>query len=540
MHIHIKKKILLFLAIFFVIGSYNLYPEDSAIRDIPSEYVAGGSISVTIDINIDPADPPTGVIVTEYLPAGWSISGASPNYSKHSPSANYYSWLVYSDNGVTSFTITYTSEVPGNASGIYQFSGTLNTGQENPISGDTVISDQPITTYTLTVVQPEHGSISPTGGTYNEGTIVGLTATPETGYHFMQWQGDATGTGPNTTVTMDSNKTVTCLFANTCPFEIAEATPEWTNFSGTAKISGVDVEVGDCIGAFDPGGVCCGVYTVTAAGNYGYLPVYGDNPDTTTVDEGAVSGDTIIFKIWDADTGEICTADTLGPDAPIWAPQSDKTVNLNCTGVWRMPLKAGWNLFSFPVNRFYYDTDTPPAVATLPNVEYVKLNNIGDILTSIAGKYETIRSFDAGGAHTYVPDTPLYNNLHYLAPGYGYWIKMNQDAVLELHGEKVNPSDSLSLIIGWNLVGCWDNKCSYDSSSAPTVNFPEGMNTFSSVADVGSVLSFSQSSYDVIRSFDVGGAHTYAPDTPLYNNLHYLAPGYGYWLKMTVQESLHW
>jgi len=73
-----------------------------------------------------------------------------------------------------------------------------------------------VPTYTLlTHVNPTGaGSVrpSPLGGTYDEGTVVTLTATPAAGYEFDRWLGDASGTSDTVTITMDSNKLVTANF----------------------------------------------------------------------------------------------------------------------------------------------------------------------------------------------------------------------------------------------------------------------------------------------------------------------------------------
>ncbi|WP_408040614.1 InlB B-repeat-containing protein, partial [Tenacibaculum amylolyticum] len=52
-----------------------------------------------------------------------------------------------------------------------------------------------------------------TGGVYNDGTSVELTATPDVGYQFDGWSGDATGTTNPLTITMDADKTVTAMFS---------------------------------------------------------------------------------------------------------------------------------------------------------------------------------------------------------------------------------------------------------------------------------------------------------------------------------------
>ncbi|MBM4462655.1 MAG: hypothetical protein FJ012_04860 [Chloroflexi bacterium] len=73
--------------------------------------------------------------------------------------------------------------------------------------------------YTLTIaVSPTGGgtvTANPTGPTYDAGTAVTLTATPASGYQFVNWTGDATGTSATVSVTMSANKTVTANFATT-------------------------------------------------------------------------------------------------------------------------------------------------------------------------------------------------------------------------------------------------------------------------------------------------------------------------------------
>ncbi len=67
------------------------------------------------------------------------------------------------------------------------------------------------TTYTLTA-NATNGSISPTSGSYNAGTSVTLTATPNNGYTFSGWSGDLSGSTNPATLTMNANKSVTANF----------------------------------------------------------------------------------------------------------------------------------------------------------------------------------------------------------------------------------------------------------------------------------------------------------------------------------------
>jgi uncharacterized repeat protein (TIGR02543 family) len=71
-----------------------------------------------------------------------------------------------------------------------------------------------IKVYTLTTsVSPtEGGSISPSGGSYDEGSSVVLTAIPASGYVFDQWSGEVYGSTNPVTITMNDNKSVTATF----------------------------------------------------------------------------------------------------------------------------------------------------------------------------------------------------------------------------------------------------------------------------------------------------------------------------------------
>ena len=74
-------------------------------------------------------------------------------------------------------------------------------------------------THTLTMaVNPTGGGITnPVVGDhpgYTDNQVVSISATPVTGYHFVNWTGDdvADSNLASTTVTMDANKTVTANF----------------------------------------------------------------------------------------------------------------------------------------------------------------------------------------------------------------------------------------------------------------------------------------------------------------------------------------
>ena len=95
------------------------------------------------------------------------------------------------------------------------------TGTNNPLTV-TMNSDKVITAnfsplaaaFTLNVTAI-NGTVSknPNNPTYNDGDNVVLTASPNSGYEFTSWSGDATGTNNPLTVLMDANKDIEANFS---------------------------------------------------------------------------------------------------------------------------------------------------------------------------------------------------------------------------------------------------------------------------------------------------------------------------------------
>ncbi len=74
------------------------------------------------------------------------------------------------------------------------------------------------TTYTLTAASSAGGNVTVPGEgafTFTSGALVTLQAVPESGYHFVSWSGDLSGTTNPATMTLDANKSVTATFTQT-------------------------------------------------------------------------------------------------------------------------------------------------------------------------------------------------------------------------------------------------------------------------------------------------------------------------------------
>ena len=85
------------------------------------------------------------------------------------------------------------------------------------------------TTYQLTTVVEGQGNVSPSSGTYAQGSVVTITAVPAEGWRLGWWAGDANGHAPNISMTFDSDKHIFAHFeenpATTIPTSTATVTP---------------------------------------------------------------------------------------------------------------------------------------------------------------------------------------------------------------------------------------------------------------------------------------------------------------------------
>ena len=70
------------------------------------------------------------------------------------------------------------------------------------------------TQYTLSVTAREGGTVSTEGGTYDEGTNINISATPNEGYEFVRWEGNDSNL-PNISITLNSNSTLEAIFQRT-------------------------------------------------------------------------------------------------------------------------------------------------------------------------------------------------------------------------------------------------------------------------------------------------------------------------------------
>jgi len=109
---------------------------------------------------------------------------------------------------------------------------------------------------------------------------------------------------------------------------------------------------------------------------------------------------------------------------------------------------------------------------------------------------------------------------------------------LDASGKYVIP-----LHAGWNLISFPLKTCFYTDGVPGTADGEpvEPMLTgtvFQKVAGIADVFGSIAGKYEVVRSFDGKGAHTFLPEEPTFSTVKYIAGGYGYWIKMKEAANL--
>lgn len=91
------------------------------------------------------------------------------------------------------------------------------TEEETPAAPSNIVQtpEQTPTQYTLSVTAGDGGTVSTEGGTFDEGTQVTVTATPQEGYEFIGWEGSESVQN-EITVTLDNDKSINAIFSFIC------------------------------------------------------------------------------------------------------------------------------------------------------------------------------------------------------------------------------------------------------------------------------------------------------------------------------------
>ena len=168
------------------------------------------------DVTIDGADAPVGSQVRAYVdgaPAKLVNSSTVDNNICTLATAGSYEIVIQSDD--TGKAVTFEVKKAGTAVWL-----PVTTDPAAPVTSvqpqDVDLAAGVAAAYTLSIdVYPTgKGTTSPSVGThsYAADTPVTVTAYPSSGWDFDYWSGDASGASTTTTVTMNTNKSVTAHF----------------------------------------------------------------------------------------------------------------------------------------------------------------------------------------------------------------------------------------------------------------------------------------------------------------------------------------
>ncbi|MBI5192349.1 MAG: choice-of-anchor D domain-containing protein [Nitrospirae bacterium] len=241
---------------------------------------------------------------------------------------------------------------------------------------------------------------------YNvSGASVQLTATPSTGYHFVNWSGDASGAGNPVTVSMETNKSVTANFViNAYTLTISKN----GTGSGTVASNPVGIDCGiDCSEVYNHGTSV----TLTAAPDAGSIFTgWSGNADCTDgiVTMGSAKTCKAAFKETTPPTGSI-----LINSNKAWTKTSSVTLTLSCsdgsgsgcadmrlsndgvfdTEPWELfATSKAWTLSAGDGNKAVYVRYRDKAGNRSSRlVDYIKLDTTKPVITSVSDTPDPLR-----------------------------------------------------------------------------------------------------------------------------------------------------
>jgi len=206
------------------IGADDNSPEISSVGSNPTTQETNGNVNISC------------VVTDNIETAGVFVNITYPDVSYHNFSmTNIGGTDVYYYNGSYSLQGNYDYFIWANDT-----SGNVNVSSHKIFS---IFIPQ----YTLNIlVSPENTGnviLSPSGGTYDAGTVVTVTVSVNSGYQFDHWSGNASGNNSTVKITMDLNKTIVAHFVEATPPNqpptVAITSPsDNATVSGTVSIAG--------------------------------------------------------------------------------------------------------------------------------------------------------------------------------------------------------------------------------------------------------------------------------------------------------------
>jgi len=207
----------------------------------------------------------------------------------------------------------------------------------------------------------------------------------------------------------------------------------------------------------------------------------------------------------------------------------------------KIALHKGWNLISYATDRCFY-VGTKPNISWINDIVYEQVTDIGEVFKSIANTFSIVHGVYTE-AQTYNPLVPIASNMKYIAPGYGYWIKV-KDSVpfdgngyiyLEIGGKEIDTNHSIPLNSGWNLIGYTGGNVRY-TGSIPNVPFPDDPEKLMVTNLIDASFCSINDDLLIVQGFDTE-PQALNPENTIASNMKYVGPGYGYWIKIKAESQ---
>ncbi len=426
------------------------------------------------------------------------------------------------------------------------------------------------------------GTITPSAGThtYGEGSEVTITASANSGYSFSNWSGACSGNG-SCQVTMNLDMTVTANFTLTNAAPVAVSDTYTTTKDSVLNVAAPGVLGNDTDANLDPltaikvSDPAHGNLVLNANGSFTYTPAAGftgDDSFTYKAHDASLDSNTVMVTIHvnavnppelpssfygeihiltnPPSAGQLVEAyvpgvilpvattailntnpltyaidvpgDVTGTPAKEGGVENDVvTFKINghavASGIWHsgtsvrldfnettqsISLVPGWNLISF----YLHPADT----------------DITEVLSSIAGHYDLVYAWNAstGLWMKYDPNAGFGDTLLSLDETMGFWINMNTADTLEISGSMPDTT-TIALYAGWNLVSF---------PSATNQDMPDAFSANGVGSDFSLVYAYrAADTADPWKKFDLSA--------PYGNDLKALAPGWGYWIKVSAAHN---
>ena len=224
----------------------------------------------------------------------------------------------------------------------------------------------------------------------------------------------------------------------------------------------------DEVAVFDSGDQLVGTFQLDTAGQYGDLVVFGDSPNTPSIDEGAQSGEALTICVWDTSTStEYCKAlvQLLDPGSSslpyipyqpplVFVANQFILMDIEAAPGFVIDLFTGWNFFGWPTDAGYYEGTQPPVSEYTTGCNLTPVNSLGDAIDNIGLSPTDYLVVTGPNGKVYAPGSP-FNTLGSLLCGRAYWIYVNQDVTITIPGNILPPSSSLPMPTGWMDVAYW-------------------------------------------------------------------------------------